>query len=84
VRRCSTTRIARAFAPAGRGPEALWQRFGTTVAELKRVGAGTNLVEVARARELLVDVAGELAAEIERQDLASGVLGAGRRQRCSA
>jgi len=32
------------------------------------------------AHELL-DVAGELAAEIERQDLASGVLGAGRRQR---
>jgi hypothetical protein len=47
-------------------------------------GAGTNLLEVARAHGLLADVAGELAVEIERQDLASRVLVAGRRQRRSA
>ena len=69
---------------ARRGPEGLWQRFDAAVAELNRAGAGTNLLEVALAHELLADVAGELAAEIERQDLASGVLGAGRRPRRSA
>jgi hypothetical protein len=63
---------------------ALWQRFDAAVAELNRAGAGTNLLEVAGAHELLADVADELAAEIERQELASGVLGAGRRQRRSA
>ena len=61
---------------ARRGPEGLWQRFDAAVAELNRAGAGTNLLEVARAHELLADVAGELAAEIERQDLARGVLSA--------
>ena len=57
-----------------RGPEALWQRFDEAVAELSRASGGTDLVEVANAHELLADAAGALAAEVERQDRASGLL----------
>jgi hypothetical protein len=57
-----------------RGPAALWQRFDAAVAELERAGAGTELIEVARAHELLADAAGELAVAVEREDHASGLL----------
>jgi hypothetical protein len=66
-----------------RGPETLWQRFDAAVAELNRAGAGSNLIEVARAHEMLADAAGVLADEVERQDRASGLLPIPRRQRRS-
>jgi len=67
-----------------RGPEALWARFDAAVDALNRAGAGTDLIEVARAHELLADAAAQLAAEVERQDRASGLLPVPRRQRRSA
>jgi hypothetical protein len=68
-----------------RGPAALWQRFDAAVAELERAAAGRDLVEVARAHELLADAADELAAAVEREDRASGLLpGDSARERRSA
>jgi hypothetical protein len=67
-----------------RGPEALWARFDAAVDALNRAGAGIDLIEVARAHELLADAAAQLAAEVERQDRASGLLPVPRRQRRSA
>jgi len=67
-----------------RGPEALWALFDASVDGLNRAGAGTDLIEVARAHELLADAAAQLAAEVERQDRASGLLPLPRRQRRSA
>ncbi|MGD0981092.1 MAG: hypothetical protein ABR946_06385 [Solirubrobacteraceae bacterium] len=57
-----------------RGPEALWARFDAAAAELNRAGGGTDLMEVARAHELLADAADALAVEVEREDRASGLL----------
>jgi hypothetical protein len=57
-----------------RGPEALWQRFDVAVAELNRAGAGSDLIEVAHAHDLLAEAAAALAAEVERDDRASGLL----------
>lgn len=57
-----------------RGPEALWARFDAAAAELNRAGAGSDLIEVAHAHELLADAAGALAVEVEREDRASGLL----------
>jgi hypothetical protein len=68
-----------------RGPEALWARFDAAAADLNRAGGGTDLIEVARAHELLAEAAGALAVEVERQDRASGLLPqAEARQRRSA
>ena len=67
-----------------RGPEGLWLRFDAAVAELNRAGAGRDLLDVARAHELLADAAGQLAAEVERQDRASGLLPIPLRRRRSA
>lgn len=57
-----------------RGPEALWARFDAAAAELNRAGRGSDLIAVAQAHELLGDAAGALAAEVEREDRASGLL----------
>jgi len=57
-----------------RGPDALWARFDAAAAELNRAGSGTDLIAVAQAHELLADAAGALAAEVEREDRASGLL----------
>ena len=67
-----------------RGPDALWALFDAAVDALNRAGAGIDLIEVARAHELLADAAAQLAAEVERQDRASGLLPVPRRQRRSA
>jgi hypothetical protein len=67
-----------------RGPEALWALFDAAVAALNRAGAGIDLIEVARAHELLADAAAQLAAEVDREDRASGLLPLPRRQRRSA
>ena len=56
-----------------RGPDALWARFDAAAAELNRAGSGTDLIAVAQAHELLADAAGALAAEVEREDRASGL-----------
>jgi hypothetical protein len=57
-----------------RGPADLWERFDETVAELDRVSEGRSLRAVARAYVELADVASELAAAVEREDRASGLL----------
>jgi hypothetical protein len=57
-----------------RGPAELWERFDAAAAELNRAGGGSDLVEVAQAHELLAEAAGALAAEVEREDRASGLL----------
>jgi hypothetical protein len=57
-----------------RGPGALWSRFDAAVAALDRAGRGTDLVAVAEAHESLAEAAGALAAEIELEDRASGLL----------
>jgi hypothetical protein len=67
-----------------RGPEGLWARFDAAVNELTRAGAGTDLLAVARAHDLLADTAGELAAAVEREDRASGLLVVPQRHRRSA
>jgi hypothetical protein len=67
-----------------RGPETLWRRFDAAVSELNRAGGETDLLDVAKAYELLADVASELAAAVEREDRASGLLPQPRRQRRSA
>ena len=66
-----------------RGPVDLWERFDETVAELDRVSEGRSLRAVARAYVELAEVASGLAAAVERQDRASGLLPpkrAGRRR----
>jgi hypothetical protein len=63
----------------------LWARFDAAAAELNRAGGGSDLIEVAQAHELLAAAAGALAAEVEREDRASGLLPhAEARQRRSA
>jgi hypothetical protein len=57
-----------------RGPEALWLRFDAAVGELARAAAGTDLKAVGDAHELIGDAASELAAAVEREDRASGLL----------
>ena len=64
-----------------RGPEELWLRFDDAVTGLNRVATGTDLVEVAQAYEELAAVAGELAAAVEREDRASGLLPGARGRR---
>ncbi len=57
-----------------RGPTELWERFDEAVAELDRVSEGRSLRAVARAYVELAEVASELAAAVERDDRASGLL----------
>ena len=52
-----------------RGPGELWRTFDAALAELTRWAAtGTDLVEVAVARDALAAVVGELAAAVARED----------------
>jgi hypothetical protein len=64
-----------------RGPAELWERFDEAVAELDRVSEGRSLRAVARAYAELGDVAGQLAASVERDDRASGLLPSAVRKR---
>jgi hypothetical protein len=64
-----------------RGPPELWRAFDGAVAELNRAATGSGLLEVAAAYDALAGVAGELAAAVEREDRASGLLGRGRARR---
>ena len=57
-----------------RGPEKLWARFDESVTELDRVSEGRSLRAVARAYTELADAAARLAAAVEREDRASGLL----------
>jgi hypothetical protein len=57
-----------------RGPRELWLRFDGAVADLSRVAAGTDLLEVAGAYEALAEIAAQLAQTVEREDRASGLL----------
>jgi hypothetical protein len=57
-----------------RGPVDLWERFDEAVAELDRVSEGRSLRAVARAYVELAEVASGLAAAVEREDRASGLL----------
>jgi hypothetical protein len=52
----------------------LWHRFDGAVAELNRVAAGTDLLEVADVYEALAEIAAQLAQAVEREDRASGLL----------
>jgi hypothetical protein len=64
-----------------RGPETLWERFDDAVAELDRVSEGRSMRAVARAYADLAEIAGELAKAIERDDRATGLLGAAKPKR---
>ncbi|MGH2849951.1 MAG: hypothetical protein ACRDLP_04980, partial [Solirubrobacteraceae bacterium] len=64
-----------------RGAQALWQRFDGAVSELNRAATGTDLVAVAVAYEELAEAVGELAAAVEREDRASGLLRRSRARR---
>jgi hypothetical protein len=64
-----------------RGPEESWRRFDRAVSELNRAATGTDLVAVALAYEQLAEVAGELAAAVEQEDRASGLLPRSRGRR---
>jgi hypothetical protein len=59
----------------------LWRRFDGAVVELDRSATGTDLVAVAGPYEQLANVAGELAAAVEREDRASGLLPRARARR---
>jgi len=62
-----------------RGPEGLWRRFDIAVSELNRAATGTDLLDVARTYDELAGAAGDLAAAVEREDVASGLLPPARR-----
>lgn len=57
-----------------RGPEELWACFDAAVAVLNRAAVGTELLAVADAYEQLSDAAAQLAAVVEREDHASGLI----------
>jgi hypothetical protein len=57
-----------------RGPTELWHRFDGAVAELNRVAAGTDLLDLAEVYEVLAEIAAQLAQAVEREDRASGLL----------
>ncbi|MGI8802936.1 MAG: hypothetical protein ACR2KV_12295 [Solirubrobacteraceae bacterium] len=61
-----------------RGPPDLWRAFDGAVAELNRAATGTDLTAVAIAYEGLGSAADELAAAVEQEDRASGLLPAPR------
>jgi hypothetical protein len=55
-----------------RGPEALWARFDSAVADLNRAIAGSSAAAVADAFGEMAEVAGALAEEVAREDEAPG------------
>ena len=55
--------------------------FDAAVGELNRVATGTDLVEVAGAYDSLAATAADLAAAVEREDRASGLLPRARARR---
>jgi len=57
-----------------RGPAELWRAFDDAVLALERAAAGSDLLEVARAHELLGDATADLAEAVRRDDRASGLL----------
>jgi hypothetical protein len=57
-----------------RGPAELWRRFDGAVAQLSRVGTGSDLLEVADAYEELATVTEQLSAAVEAEDRESGLL----------
>jgi len=67
-----------------RGPEDLWERFDEAVAEVDRVSEGRSMRAVGRAYADLAEVAGQLAAAVEREDRASGLLPPAPKRRRSA
>jgi hypothetical protein len=64
-----------------RGPEELWERFDEAVAELDRVSEGRSIRAVGRAYSELAEVASELAAAVEHEDRANGLLPTETRKR---
>jgi hypothetical protein len=57
-----------------RGPHELWRRFDAAASDLSRAAAGTDILAVADAYAELGEAAGDLAAEVKREDEASGLL----------
>jgi hypothetical protein len=57
-----------------RGGDELWRRFDATTADLSRTAAGTDILAVADAYRELGEAASALAAAIEREDEATGLL----------
>lgn len=57
-----------------RGPEELWERFDEAVEELDRVSEGRSMRAVGRAYAELAEITEKLAAAVEREDRASGLL----------
>jgi hypothetical protein len=57
-----------------RGPDELWRRFDAAAADLSRAAAGSDVLSVADAYGELGEAAAELAAAVEREDRASGLL----------
>jgi hypothetical protein len=49
----------------------LWREFDYAAYELSRTGAGTDLLAVARAHELLGEAASKLAAAVALEDQAA-------------
>jgi hypothetical protein len=66
-----------------RGPDELWRRFDAAAFDLSRAAAGKDILAVADAYAALGEAAGALAAAVEHEDEASGLL-QGRRARRSA
>jgi hypothetical protein len=64
-----------------RGPGPLWERFDEAVAELDRVSEGRSMRAVGRAYAEIAEIASALAAAVERDDRASGLLPRARRRR---
>jgi hypothetical protein len=63
-----------------RGPEELWRRFDAAVAELNRAATGSDLLEVAAgAYDELAGAAADLAAAVDGEDRAAGLLPRRRR-----
>jgi hypothetical protein len=67
-----------------RGPEDLWRRFDVAVGELGRAATGRDLQAVARAYQDLGEITSELAAAVEAEDRANGLLPARPAARRSA
>jgi hypothetical protein len=64
-----------------RGPEDLWRVFDSAVIELNRASTTTDLLEVARAYEVIGNAAADLAEAIRREDRMNGLLPKARARR---
>jgi hypothetical protein len=64
-----------------RGPADLWRRFDAAVEDLSRVATGTDLIAVAAGYEELAAASDALAAAVEQDDRASGLLSRPRTRR---